>query len=131
MARKREFSEQDVLKAATAVFAEFGYAGSSIDQLTEAMSLQRGSLYKAYASKAGLFRACLQSSHEQLLNNKPEDCSLIVDLLIVAIWERVSSDAVAAEYTEQCIDVLMKQQSRRTQDILYERLVNRAKFLQN
>lgn len=42
------------------VFWEKGYAGASLDDLTSATGLGRGSLYGTFASKDGLFRQALQ-----------------------------------------------------------------------
>ncbi|CAA9536597.1 MAG: Transcriptional regulator, AcrR family [uncultured Solirubrobacteraceae bacterium] len=59
MARSREFDEQTVLRAAAGVFRRRGYAGASLQELTEATGLGKGSLYGAYGSKHGLYLAAL------------------------------------------------------------------------
>ena len=48
-----------MLVAARGVFAANGYAGTSVDDLVQALNLHRGSLYKAFGSKRGLFLAVL------------------------------------------------------------------------
>lgn len=60
MARRREFDEDKVLDAAMDAFWRRGFEGTSAQHLVAATGLGRGSLYGAYASKAGLYRRALQ-----------------------------------------------------------------------
>lgn len=55
MARLKSFNEDDVLDKAVAVFWAKGYEATSIEDLVEAMGIQRGSLYGAFGSKQQLF----------------------------------------------------------------------------
>ncbi len=55
MARPREFDEAVVLKAARNAFWERGYAATSVDDLTAATGLGKGSLYAAFGNKRDLF----------------------------------------------------------------------------
>jgi AcrR family transcriptional regulator len=55
MARPRKFVEEDVVAAARDQFWSAGYAGTSLDDLTEATGLGRGSLYGAFGDKHDLF----------------------------------------------------------------------------
>ena len=59
MPRPRQFDEDRVLRAAADVFRRRGYAGASVDELTAATGLGKGSLYGAYGSKHGLYLAAL------------------------------------------------------------------------
>ena len=59
MARPRAFDTDAALEAATALFWERGYEGVGLAELLDGMGIQRGSLYKAWGSKKGLFLACL------------------------------------------------------------------------
>ncbi len=61
MARPREFDEDTVLRAAAGVFRRHGYAGASLEDLTEATGLGKGSLYGAFGSKHGLYLAALDA----------------------------------------------------------------------
>lgn len=84
MARPRAFDEQTVVSSAAEVFALRGYNATSIDDLVAATALLRGSLYKAFASKAGLFE-------RSLLLQLSVDGNIVQpqthDLLIVALKE--------------------------------------------
>ena len=59
MARPRSFDSADVEKALLDVFWSRGYARTSIDELSEATGLLRGSLYGAYGSKEDMFRTAV------------------------------------------------------------------------
>ncbi|WP_456281268.1 TetR/AcrR family transcriptional regulator [Cupriavidus sp. JZ107] len=55
--RPREFNVDQALDRAVRVFSERGYHGASISDLTQAMRLAQGSLYKAFKDKQQLFLA--------------------------------------------------------------------------
>jgi AcrR family transcriptional regulator len=57
--RPREFDVDAALDGAMNVFVSRGYAATSISDLTAAMSLTAGSIYKAFADKRGVFVAVL------------------------------------------------------------------------
>lgn len=61
MARPQQFDYQQVLNEAMQLFWLKGYANTSIKDLTEATSLQPGSLYGAFKNKQGLFIEALDS----------------------------------------------------------------------
>lgn len=55
--RPRSFDMDQALDKAARVFCERGYHGTSISDLTEAMQLTQGSLYKAFKDKQAIFLA--------------------------------------------------------------------------
>ena len=55
MARPRTFDEQTVLDAAVRQFRAGGYAGTSLDDISAATGLGRGSLYAAFGDKHTMF----------------------------------------------------------------------------
>ncbi|MFK0163319.1 TetR/AcrR family transcriptional regulator [Rhizobium sp. NPDC090279] len=55
--RPREFDIEAALDEALRVFSERGYYAASISELTEAMGLTAGSVYKAFGDKRGIFLA--------------------------------------------------------------------------
>jgi len=55
MARPRTFDENTVLEAARDAFWKSGYAATSMDDLTAATGLGKGSLYAAFGGKRELF----------------------------------------------------------------------------
>src|SRR5262245_58937569 len=60
MARPRQFDPARVDEALLGVFWSRGYARTSIEELTQATGLLRGSLYAAYGSKEDMFRAAIR-----------------------------------------------------------------------
>lgn len=111
MGRPRTFDEDAVLAAAADVFTAHGYEGTSIDDLVVALNLHRGSLYKAFGSKRGLFLAVLRR-YVGLLDERiaaaadepaspQEELASSLDLVLVAALERGSKDDDVAELVAQ------------------------------
>lgn len=59
MPRPREFDEADVIASARDTFWARGYGATSVDDLTVATGLGKGSLYGAFGDKHGLFMRTL------------------------------------------------------------------------
>ncbi|SDP27145.1 transcriptional regulator, TetR family [Actinopolyspora xinjiangensis] len=114
------FDREAVLLGAAETFAERGYEGASVSHLVAATSLQRGSLYGAFDSKAGLFRAAF----EQVVT-RGVSSELLLDLLVVALRERAAADPRVAELVRQAL-VALDGASGPVAEQIYARLLARA-----
>lgn len=58
--RPRGFDADEALERAMVVFWEQGYEGATLSDLTDAMGINRTSMYAAFGNKEALFRSALQ-----------------------------------------------------------------------
>jgi TetR/AcrR family transcriptional repressor of nem operon len=65
MGRPREFDRDEVLDRAVQVFWTRGFERTSVEDLTESMGIQRGSLYAAFGGKHQLFLEALDRYEER------------------------------------------------------------------
>lgn len=72
MARPRSFDERQVLRAAREVFWARGYAATSLEALTSATGLGKGSLYGAFGDKRQLFLRVLDDYRAEQLDGVRE-----------------------------------------------------------
>ena len=107
MGRRRTFIESEAIGSATAVFAERGFAGSSVDDLVRATGVNRASLYGVFGSKDGLFQRCLANALTALSPRAPQSEStdaagagreeldlVLVALMELAPWDPAMRDAL-------------------------------------
>ncbi|MGW3150432.1 TetR/AcrR family transcriptional regulator [Streptomyces sp. NPDC001177] len=107
------------------LFAERGYEGTSVDDLVRALGVHRGSLYKVFGSKRGLYLAALRRHLDQevlplasaiatagdLPNALTQaaaayDGGLAAGLLLLAAAERAPTDHETAELVTEGLTAL-------------------------
>ena len=116
MARPKSFSLDQLLQLALACFISGGYEGTSIDDLVQALQVHRGSLYKEFGSKRGLFlavladyvRSSLPAAIDAALHSDLDDVEDLtagsaLDLLLIAAIERGHCDAQVAALVEEAL----------------------------
>lgn len=121
MGRNRTFDEAEVIAQCATAFRSTGYEGTSIDDLVRASGLHRGSLYKAFGSKRGLFILALRQSSNR--NVKRDDAT---DLLLVALMELAHRDL---EVRSVVSDILNRKETAHTAESLGQRLLTRTNDL--
>ena len=96
MARPRKFTEPDAIAAARRQFNQTGYHGTSVEDLSRATGLSKGSLYGAFGDKEALFQRVLdeycagaESSTAALLDG-PDDEAL--DRVRAWLWSPEDND---------------------------------------
>lgn len=100
MGRPRSFDEREVVQRACRIFLN-GYNATSVDDLVVGLNLHRGSIYKAFGSKRGLFLAALRLQADTVLADAVADASSlrrlidsdVLDLFLVAAMELAPTDA--------------------------------------
>jgi TetR/AcrR family transcriptional regulator, transcriptional repressor for nem operon len=108
MVRTREFDTEDAVARAMDLFWAHGYESTSLQDLTSALGIGRGSLYAAFGSKEGLYQVALERYRQQcvrpmieaLSHGAPDVRSTIRGLFVVQI-----DDAVADERRRGCMVV--------------------------
>ncbi|WP_201359213.1 TetR/AcrR family transcriptional regulator [Mycobacterium paraintracellulare] len=68
MTRKKEFDEEDVLRRATEIFRQGGYATTSVDDLLRVTGISRSSLYASFGNKEKLFQRILDRYCAQMMD---------------------------------------------------------------
>ena len=63
--RQRQFNKEEALARAMEVFWQKGYSGTSLSDLTEAMGINKPSLYAAFGNKEKLFVSAINEYVEQ------------------------------------------------------------------
>ncbi|MCA9684387.1 MAG: TetR/AcrR family transcriptional regulator [Myxococcales bacterium] len=64
--RPRQYEPQQALEAAMAVFWERGYSATSLADLSEAMGMNRPSMYAAFGDKRAIYLQALQRYQQQM-----------------------------------------------------------------
>ena len=105
MGRPKNYDPADVLSAAVRTFRRLGYGGASLDVLTRATGLRRGSLYAAYPDKRALFLAALDDYTRSTVGHVERTLAAAEDPLagIAATLRRVARVASDGEGRHGCL----------------------------
>jgi TetR/AcrR family transcriptional repressor of nem operon len=103
MGRNRTFDETEVVELAAKRFLATGYEATSLDDLVSATGLHRGSLYKAFGSKRGLFVAALKQADGGVVDESRPMTSDALDLTLVALLELAPTDDEVRAVTQEIL----------------------------
>jgi AcrR family transcriptional regulator len=119
MGRTRTFNTAEVIAVAANAFLRTGYEGTSIDDLVEATGVRRGSLYKAFGSKRGLFLLALEQTWAGAGSRSNAGA---LDLALVALLELAPRDVEVRRRVSAFVSTLPDDPPR----VLGARLLSRA-----
>lgn len=104
--RPRAFDEETVLDRAGKVFWRYGYEGASLSALTEAMGINRPSLYATFGSKEELFRRAFARYHENQVANARAALDQPTAYDAIEAFLRASADGLTADdHPAGCLSV--------------------------
>ncbi|AGZ38523.1 TetR/AcrR family transcriptional regulator [Actinoplanes friuliensis] len=122
MGRPRGFDEEQVVQAAVVLFGRQSFDGTSVDDLVSHLGVHRGSLYKTFGSKRGLYLAALRQHVARDVVAAAEVFAAADDpvtavhrivasgpdlgLLFLALVERAPVDAEVAAETSRALALL-------------------------
>jgi TetR/AcrR family transcriptional repressor of nem operon len=104
MGRPREFDREVALDRAMSVFWARGYERTSVQDLTDSMGIQRGSLYAAFGDKRHLFLAALERYEEKFHREMVRLLEMSrAEVGIRKVFERVVSDCACDDGSKGCL----------------------------
>jgi len=93
---KKAQTRERLIEAAARVFAEKGFAATSLDEVAEAAGLTKGAVYSNFENKEDLVRAVLEV-HDQRLHGISEDVGTGTRDEQAAVAARLFGDVIAQE----------------------------------
>jgi len=103
--RPRAFDEDDALDRATEVFWRLGFEGASMAELTQAMGINKPSLYQAFGSKEELFVRALQRYRLSYFDRLTTLLAQPTAYGIVESYLRATANAVRAGAVPGCLSI--------------------------
>ena len=100
----KQFDPQDALRRAMLVFWTHGYEGTSLSNLLQAMSIQKGSFYDTYGSKHELYLKAMElylqerfAGFERITENREPKEALL------AVLDAIRKECVGKEREKSCL----------------------------
>ncbi|MEM9164407.1 MAG: TetR/AcrR family transcriptional regulator [Cyanobacteria bacterium P01_F01_bin.4] len=114
--RPREFNIEAALDQAVQVFYVKGYEATTLEDLTQAMGIQRPSLYAAFGNKEALFLKVLEryrsqsvQSSQATLEEEPNGQKAIADFLAQIAEYHITSDGLGCLIVNSTVDCQPRQ----------------------
>jgi AcrR family transcriptional regulator len=96
-AERSEATTQELIRAARALFAERGFAETSIEDVVRAAGVTRGALYHHFTSKTDVFRAVFEAEERELARRLAAAAARKRDP-----WKQL--EAGCLEFVDVCLD---------------------------
>jgi len=113
MGRPRGFDEEDVVRAAVDLFARRSYDGTSVDDLVNHLGVHRGSLYKTFGSKRGLYLRALRRHIDHDVAALARDVAEAEDQVVEQSGATIYLDHQSAELLDdKVLDAAVDEQGR-------------------
>ena len=96
-AERSEATTQELIRTARALFAERGFAETSIEDVVRAAGVTRGALYHHFTSKTDVFRAVFEAEEQELAARLSAEAAKRRDP-----WEQL--EAGCLEFIDVCLD---------------------------
>lgn len=141
VSRRRDRRKAEIVKTATTILADAGYAGMSLEDVAEKTDIAKATLYHYFSSKDDLVEAALESLTQEVLqrleareqsvrNDAPasEMLAALVDEQVLILTETAPEVAAAFSWPRAWPTVFeesMKQMRRRHDDV-FRRVVDRG-----
>ena len=74
-----------IIEVAIRIFAEHGYAGTSMREIAEKLNITKAALYYHFPGKEEIFKACLSHSIEQIIDGVEDIANSDV-----SVWEKIN-----------------------------------------
>lgn len=104
--RPREFDLDAAVDKAMLIFWERGYEGTTLNDLTAAFGIQRGSFYKAFGSKEALFERVLLRYQETVASYTTDALEQPTALKVIAsTWRNAADASTGADTPNGCLIV--------------------------
>ncbi|WP_432841911.1 TetR/AcrR family transcriptional regulator [Dactylosporangium sp. CA-092794] len=104
--RPRAFDEETVLDRAAEVFWRYGYEGASLSDLTDAMGINRPSLYATFGSKEQLFRRAFARYRETTVAYARDTLEQPTAYTVIESYLRCSVDALTTgDHPPGCLSI--------------------------
>lgn len=115
MARPREFDEAQALDKAMEVFWRQGYKNTSLDDLLDAMGIQRGSFYNAFGSKKETYVRTLDRYADFMVHGGPYTAAATAEpgiAVLRALFESYVDSVTGKQALRGCFFALVSQEHR-------------------
>ncbi|MCC6466617.1 MAG: TetR family transcriptional regulator [Planctomycetes bacterium] len=121
--KKTELKREAILRSAAAAFRRKGYHGTSMEDISEALLMTKGSLYYYFQDKEAILFACHDFSLDKVLATLKQDpeasasqrLARMIEALVHVIIDELGGSALALDFTALSPELLARIIAKRDQ----------------